>query len=104
MLAVQESRDIQIRADVLNDDVRRIAPAADRDVAVGECEPLERDTVRRLDDFEARAGGVRESSCIEAVDPRQIVPDLIRDATFSGLRSVGQLRPEGGSRTGIDPE
>ena len=41
MFAIQEARDIQIGADVLDHDVRCIAPAADRHVAVRKREPLE---------------------------------------------------------------
>ena len=40
MVAVEEARDVEIGADVLDDDVGRVAPAANRDVAVREREAL----------------------------------------------------------------
>ena len=43
MVAVEEARDVEIRADVLDDDVGRVAPAADSDVAVRQREAVERD-------------------------------------------------------------
>ncbi len=55
MIAVEEARDVEIGADVLDDDVRRVAPAADRDVAVGEREALERRRIGAAHDLDAGA-------------------------------------------------
>ncbi len=55
VIAVQEARDVEIRADVLDHDVRRVAPAADRDVAVGKREAFERRGVRTAHDLDAGA-------------------------------------------------
>ena len=41
MLGVEETRDVEVGADVLNDCVGRVAPAADRDIAIGQCESLD---------------------------------------------------------------
>ena len=43
MVAVEESRDVEIRTNVLDHDVRRVAPSADRDVAVWQPEAVGRD-------------------------------------------------------------
>ena len=77
MVAVEEARNVEIRADVLNDDVRRVAPAADGDVAVRQREPFERRRVRAAHDFDAGARRVRQPPCRRTVDARQIVPILI---------------------------
>ena len=68
VIAVEEAGDVEIRADVLDDDVRRVAPAADGDVAVGEREALERRRVGAADDFHAGAHGVREAAGVEGRD------------------------------------
>ena len=61
MIAVEESGNVQVGADVLDDDVRRVAPASDRDVAIRERESLERRRVRAAHHLEAGAGGVRQT-------------------------------------------
>ena len=55
MVAVEEARDVEIGADVLNHDVRRVAPAADGDVAVGQREAFERRGVGAAHDLDAGA-------------------------------------------------
>ena len=61
MIAVEEARDVEIGADVLDDDVRRVAPAADGDVAVRQREALERRGVGAAHDLDAGARRVREA-------------------------------------------
>ena len=61
MIAVEEARDVEIRADVLNDDVRRVAPAADGDVAVRQREAFERRGVGAAHDLDAGARGMRQA-------------------------------------------
>ena len=62
MVAVQEARDVEIGADVLNDDVGRVAPAADRDVAVRQREAFERRGIGAAHDLDAGAHGVRQAA------------------------------------------
>ena len=79
MIAVEEARDVEIRADVLDDDVRRVAPAADGDVAVGEREALERGRVRAAHDLDAGARRrARGRFASNALTPLQVGADLCR--------------------------
>ena len=55
MLAVQEARDVEIGADVLDDDVGRVAPAANRDVAVRQREAFKRRGIGAAHDLHAGA-------------------------------------------------
>ena len=66
VIAVQEAGDVEVRADVLDHHVRRVAPAADRDVAVGKREAFERRRVRTLHHLEAGAHLVGQPGGIEA--------------------------------------
>src|SRR3546814_19899606 len=55
MVAVEEFRNVEIGADILDHHVRRVAPTADRDVAIGQREARERDVIGAFDDREAGA-------------------------------------------------
>ena len=72
MVAVEESGDVEIRADVLDHDVGRVAPAADGDVAVRKREALERDRVCAPNHFDAGARGVREPRGVDRADALQV--------------------------------
>ena len=45
MVGVEEARHVEIGADILDDDIGRVAPAADRDVAIGQREAVERGAI-----------------------------------------------------------
>ena len=81
MLAVEEARDVEIGADVLDDDVGRVAPAADRDVAVRQREAFERRGIGTAHDLDAgahrRATG---RSCRTPLTRSRSVRDLRRQA------------------------
>ena len=104
VVAVEESRDVEIRADVLDDDVGGVAPAADGDVAIGEREALECGGVRAAHDVDAGAGGVREPLRVERLRSIQVSPDLCRGALLPGFGAIGQLRAQARARAGVDPE
>jgi hypothetical protein len=61
MVGIEEFRRVDIGADILDDDVRSVAPATDGDVAVGLCKTLQRGSIGAFDDFDARPH--REGKC-----------------------------------------
>ena len=65
MLGVEEARHVEIGADVLDHDVRRVAPAADRDVAIGQGEAFERGAIGAAHDFDAGARRVGEAGGVD---------------------------------------
>src|SRR5438045_2882208 len=104
MIAVEETRDVEISADVLDDDIRRVAPASDRDVAVRQREAFERCRVRAFHHLEARARGVRESARVEGVESLQVCAKLSGDLLLARGGAIGQLGSKSRSRTGVDAE
>ena len=104
MIAVEEARDVEIGADVLNDDVRRVAPAADRDVAVGQREAFERRRIGAAHDLDAGARGMREAARVEGVDALQVGANLRRHPLLSLRGAIGQLRSKRRPRAGVDAE
>ena len=60
MIAVEESRNVEIGTDVLDHHVRCVAPAADRDVAVRQGETVRRNLIRTAHHFNARPGRMVE--------------------------------------------
>ena len=95
MLGVEKPRDIEIRADVLNDHIGRVAPASDGHIAVGEREPFERRCIGASNDLDAGARGVGEPGRVEGVDPRQVGAKLVRDLLLSLRRAIAELRRAG---------
>jgi hypothetical protein len=91
MVTVEKTGNIEICADVLNHHVGRIAPAADRDVAVWQREALDCDCVRTPHDLDAGASGVRQPGRIERLRTLQILPDLVRDPLLSFGRTIAEL-------------
>ena len=61
MIAVEEARDVEIGADVLDHHIRRVAPAADGDVAVWQRKAVGRDLIGAAHDLDAGASRMRES-------------------------------------------
>ena len=102
MLGVEKPRDIEIRADVLNDHIRRVAPASDSHVAIGERESLERRGIRASDDLDAGAGRVGSPDVLAALTLRQVRTKQVRNPLLSLRRPIGELRAKGRSRVGID--
>ena len=94
MLGVEKARDVEIRADVLNDDVGRVAPAADRDVAVRQRETLDCEIERTFHDRDTRARRVRQARSLNRIEPGQIRAKRGGNAILSGGRSIGEPRAE----------
>ena len=104
MIAVEEARDVEIGADVLDDDVRRVAPAADRDVAVRQREAFERRRIGAAHDLDAGARRVREARRVEGVDALQVGAHLRRQALLPLRGAIGELRSQRRPRAGVDAE
>ena len=104
MLAVEEARNVEIRADVLDHGVRRVAPAADGDVAIRQREAFERGGIGASNDFDARARRMRELRHIDRVDAVEIGADDVGDVLSTAGRAIHELRAECRSSAGIETE
>ena len=104
MIAIEEARDVEIGADVLNDDIRRVAPAANRDVAVGKRETFERRRIGASHNLEAGAHRMREAARVEGVDALQVGAKLLRDPLLPFGGSIGELGSKRRSRAGVDAQ
>src|SRR6185503_9092717 len=90
--------DVEICANVLNDDVRRVAPATDGHIAVGEGEPLERCRIRAANNLDARASRMGEPRRVDGADLLEVCTNLVGDLLLALSRAIGQLRSEDGPR------
>jgi hypothetical protein len=88
VIAVQKPRGVEVGPHVLDHDVRRVAPAAHGDVAIGQREPLERGRVGAPDDLEARADRMREIVGRDGVHPLEIRADLPRQPLLPLLGAI----------------
>jgi hypothetical protein len=102
MIAIKEPWNVEIGAHVLNDHIRRVAPAADRDVAVRQPEPFEGRRIGASHNLEAGAESMRKAGGVEAVDSLEVAANLLRDALLTLNGAIGELRPKPRSRAGID--
>ena len=98
----REIEGYRVRTDVLNDDIGRVAPAADCNIAVWEGESCERRCICAPNHFNAGACGVRERGCVEGVDPLQVGTDLARDPLLSLCRAIDELRSKGCALPDVD--
>ena len=87
VIAVEEAGNVEIRADVLDDDVRRVAPAADSDVAVRKREAFERGRIGASHDLDAGARGMRQPVRVEGFEPVQIRANLLASSLLPRPRS-----------------
>src|SRR4029077_19123577 len=104
MIAVEESRDVEVCADVLDHDIRRVAPAPYRDIAIGQRESFHRLPIRAANHFEACSRRMREARRIERVDSLQISAELILDLLLALRGSIAELRTKGRPRARVDSE
>jgi hypothetical protein len=104
MIAVEKTRDIEIRADVLNDDVRRVAPAAGGDVTVWKRKAFERSGVHTPHNLDARAHVVRKPAGFERVQPVEIGAERCRNGLLSRSGTVLKLRTQRCPRALVDAE
>src|SRR5918995_1475857 len=91
VLGIEEARHVEIGADILDDDVGRVAPAADRDVAIGQLEAFERGRIGAPDDFDAGACGVRQARDVDRIGPHQIGSNGLCQTLLADARTVAEL-------------
>jgi hypothetical protein len=104
MIGVEEPRDVEISADVLNHYVRRVAPVADRDVAIGQPKPVESRLVCAPNHLDAGPHRVRETRHVERLCAIHVVPDLVGDLPLPFGRSVRELGAQRRPITRVDPQ
>jgi hypothetical protein len=104
MLAVEKAWHVEIGADVLDDDVRRVAPATDRYVAVRQGESLERRRIRAANDVDARTHVMRQARGIQGVRSLETALEMHHDLLLAGSGAIAELTAKRCSRTRIDAE
>ena len=104
MIAVEESREVEIGADVLDHDVRRVAPAANGDVAVRKREAVGSELIGAAHDLDAGARRMRQAGDIKGLRLFEILPDLAGDLLLPVGGSIGELRSQRRPRAGVDAE
>ncbi len=101
---IEEARHVEIGADILDHDVRRVAPAADCDIAIGLVEPFGSGRKGAAYDFETGLLVGREAAFVEpfhlADDPAQIGAIL----ALPGDRLIFQHPAPRGMIAGIDTQ
>ena len=104
MIAIEEARHVEIGADILDDDIRRVAPASDGHVAVRERESLERRRIRAANHLDARARAMGEPRRVHGVGPLEIARELRRDPLLSRGGAIGELGAKRRSCPGVDTQ
>ena len=90
VFGVEEPRDVEIRADVLNDHVGRVAPAADSHVAVRQRETVERDVVGAFHHRDTGTRRRKKGRRVDRIQPGEIRANRGGNAVLSGGRSVAE--------------
>src|SRR5690606_26010479 len=104
VLALEKAGDVEIRADVLDDDVGRVAPATHGDVAVRQGETIECRAIRALHHVERRARLARVPCRVEAGRTVEVVAQRARDGLLPGRGAVRKLRTQCRAVTLVDAE
>ena len=103
--AVEEARHVEIGADILDHDIGRVAPAADRDVAIGQGEAVERGAIGRLRTTSTLVRVEWVSAAVSTASARaRSARSVAASRVLSGLAAVGELASGGGARAGVDAE
>ena len=90
MIGVEEARDVEIGADILNDDVRCIPPSPDRDITIRQRETFKCRSIRAAHDLEARPSRMRKGAGVKGIDAIEVGAQLVRDAPLSFEGAVGE--------------
>ena len=105
VLGIEEPRDVEEGAHVLDHHVGRVAPPADGDVAIREREAVERDAVRRLHDLDGGPGRVRlEGARVDRLGLGQVGTEQRRQGVLTGPAAIGELRPQRRARVGVEAQ
>ncbi len=104
MIGVEKARHVEIGADVLNDHIGCVAPASDRDVAIGQRKSFERSAIGRAHDLDAGAGGMIKRGRIDRFGASEIGAKDGREPLLAGLAAVGKTRAQDRARSGVQAE
>jgi hypothetical protein len=104
VVTVEEAGDVEIGTYVLNDDIRRVAPAAYRGVSIGKGKSFERSGVGTLNDVQTGADCEGEARQAECLDPLQIDANLICRALPPCGGTIGKLRSQRRPSAGVDAQ
>jgi hypothetical protein len=102
MVAVQKPRDVEVRADILDDDIRGDAPPPDGHIAIRQSEPLQSGRISAPDDLKSRADGMRQPVASERAYLLQIPSKLAGNTLLTLSRSIGKLGAQRGPRIDVD--
>ena len=84
VIPVEKARRIEIGADILDHDIGRVAPAADRDIAIGQGKAIQCHAECALDHGQAGARGVIQRGRIDALHLRQPLAQQRDDGALPG--------------------
>jgi hypothetical protein len=104
VVAVQEPRDIEVCPHILYHHVRRVAPAADGDIAVGQRETLQCGRIGAPHHGHAGAHHMREPRRVDGVDPLEIPLDLPSQPRLPLGGAIEEAGPQAGPGAGIEAE
>src|SRR5688572_32635618 len=104
MVAVEEPRYIEVGANVLNDDVRRVAPAANGDIAIGKRKTLRCGRVGAPYHLDGGPRGMGERRRVQRPDPLQVLAHLAGYPLLPLCRPIAQLRAKRGALARIETE
>jgi len=104
MLAVEEARRIEIGADVLDHDIGRIAPTADRDIAIGQGKTVKPDREGAFHDIEAGPGSRIDRRSLQPFHLLQAIAQQGGHLGLSSMRAIAQLAPQSGVFALVDPQ
>ncbi len=88
MIAVEEARHVKIGADILDHDIRCVAPPADRDVAIGHGKAFECGAIGRSHDIDTGPRGEGQAGRVDRFGARQIGTKRRREPRLTHRRPV----------------
>ena len=80
VIGVERARRVDIGADILDHDIRRVAPAADGDVAIGQGETLERGRIGASDNLDAGADREGSADSVDCFGAGEVGLSVLRSA------------------------
>ena len=104
MVRVEKLRRVDVRANVLDHDIWRVAPSADCDIAIWKRKALKRRAIRALDHFDA--GARREGQCggVDRFGPSDVGFKRRCDARLASRGAIIEPASVGSTCAGIDAQ
>ena len=102
MAGIQKAGNIEIGSDVLDYDIRRVAPTTDRHVSIGQSETFKRARIRGFDHGEAGLRARIERRPIHRAHLHKAPPQQVRQFRYALLRLVRQAMAQTGMVSGIE--